>query len=135
MSNANIFLRTNGKRFLLGGNIAVVDGSYTETVNLDQGLLNALNSSATPEAREERSPLLERLDYGIAIKTQHPLVVDNNLAKVELEMDARLTGSYYRPGLVGRITIDEGGTLNLNERKYIVDRGLLTFNAENKIQP
>ncbi len=135
MSNANIFLRTNGKRFLLGGNIAVVDGSYTETVNLDQGLLNALNSSATPEAREERSPLLERLDYGIAIKTQHPLVVDNNLAKVELEMDARLTGSYYRPGLVGRITIDEGGTLNLNERKYIVDRGVLTFNDENKIEP
>lgn len=135
MSNANIFLRTNGKRFLLGGDIAVVDGSYTETLNLDQGLLNVLNSSATPEAREDRSPLLDRLDYGVAIKTQHPLVVDNNLAKAELDMDARLTGTYYRPGLVGRITIDEGGTLNLNERKYIVDRGVLTFNDENKIAP
>jgi outer membrane protein assembly complex protein YaeT len=135
MSNANIFLRTNGNRFLLGGNIAVVDGSYTETLNLDQGLLNVLNSSATPEAREDRSALLERLDYGIAIKTQHPLVVDNNLAKAELEMDARLTGSYYRPGLVGRITIEEGGTLNLNERKYIVDRGVLTFTDENRIEP
>ncbi len=135
MSNANVFLRTNGNRYLLGGTVSVVDGSYTETLNLDQGLLNALNSTTSPEAREDRSPLLERLDYGVAIKTQHPLVVDNNLAKAELEMDARLTGSYYRPGLVGRITIDEGGSLNLNERNYIIDRGVLTFTDENKIDP
>lgn len=135
MSNANIFLRSTGSRFLLGGNVAVVDGSYTEPVNLDQGVLNALNSSSIPEVREDRAPLLERLDYGIAIKTENPVVVDNNLAKAELEMDARLTGTYYQPGLVGRVTIDEGGALNLNERKYLVDRGVLTFTDENKIDP
>ncbi|MFN0105353.1 MAG: translocation/assembly module TamB domain-containing protein [Bryobacteraceae bacterium] len=135
MSNANIFLRSAGGRFLLGGNVAVVDGSYTEPVNLDQGVLNALNSSGTPEVSEERSALLDRLDFGIAIKTENPVVVDNNLAKAELEMDARLTGTYYRPGLVGRVTIDEGGSLNLNERKYLVDRGVLTFTDENRIDP
>lgn len=135
MSNANIFLRSTGNRFLLGGNVAVIDGSYTAPVNLDQGVLNALNSSSVPEVREDRSPFLERLDFGIAIKTENPVVVDNNLAKAELDVDARLTGSYYRPGLVGRVTIDEGGSLNLNERKYLVDRGVLTFTDENKIDP
>ena len=135
MSNANIFLRSTGNRFLLGGSVAVIDGSYTESVNLDQGVLNALNFAGTPEVREDRSPMLERLDYGIAIQTKNPVIVDNNLAKAELEMDARLTGTYYRPGLVGRVTIDEGGSLNLNERKYLVDRGVLTFTDENKIDP
>ena len=135
LSNANLSLRSVGKRLLLGGNITIVEGSYTEPVNLDQGLLNVLNSPASVDVGEDRSALLERLDYSVAIKTENPLVIDNNLAKAELEMNARLTGTYYRPGLVGRVTIDEGGELNLNERKYLVDRGVLTFNDENRIEP
>ncbi len=136
LSNATLTVRSAGSRILVGGDLNIIDGSYTDAVNLDQGLLNALNSSATPsDVAEERSPLLERLDYGIKIDTENPLVVDNNLAKAEITIDARLTGTYYRPGLVGRVNIDEGGSLNLNERTYLVDRGVLTFNDENKIEP
>ena len=135
LSNADLSLRSVGKRLLLGGNVTIIEGSYTEPLNLDQGLLNVLNTPPNVDVGEDRSPLLERLDYGIAIKTENPLVVDNNLAKAEIVMNARLTGNYYRPGLVGRVTIDEGGELNLNERKYLVDRGVLTFTDENRIEP
>ncbi len=136
LSNATLTMRSAGSRILLGGDVNIIDGSYTDTLNLDQGLLNALNSASTPsDVAEERLPLLERLDYGIKIDTENPLVVDNNLAKAEITIDARLTGTYYQPGLVGRVNIDEGGSLNLNERTYLVDRGVLTFNDENKIEP
>jgi len=136
LSNATLTVRSAGRRILLGGDVNIVDGSYTEAVNLDLGLFNALNSSSSPsDFEEERSPLLERLDYGIEIQTENPVVVDNNLAKAEITIDARLTGTYYRPGLVGRVTLEEGGSLNLNERTYLVDRGVLTFNDEDRIEP
>lgn len=136
LSNATLTVRSVGSRILLGGDVNIIDGSYTDAVNLDQGLLNALNSgSSSSDVAEERSPLLERLDYGIKIQTENPLLVDNNLAKAEITLDARLTGSYYRPGLLGRVNIEEGGSLNLNERTYLVDRGVLTFNDDNTIEP
>jgi len=135
MSNAAISLRSTGNRYVLGGTINIVDGSFTEPVNLDQGVLNALNSSYVPETREERVPFLEKLDLNIAVKTENPIVVDNNLAKAEIDLDARLTGNYYRPGLLGRATLEEGGTVYLNERNYLIDRGVLTFTDENKIDP
>jgi len=135
LSNVNLTLQSSGTRYLLGGSASIVEGSYTEPLNLDQGLLNVLNSRQAPELEEDRSPLLERLDYNVKVKTEHPLVVDNNLAKAEVNIDARLTGRYYSPGLVGRVTIEEGGSLNLNERNYLVDRGILTFTDENKIEP
>ncbi|MCP5119024.1 MAG: hypothetical protein GY953_50110, partial [bacterium] len=42
---------------------------------------------------------------------------------------------YYQPGVTGRLTLEEGGELYLNERRYFVERGVVTFVNERRIQP
>ncbi len=44
-------------------------------------------------------------------------------------------GDIYQRGLTGRSEIEEGGEVYLNERKYLIDRGILTFVNQQKIEP
>jgi outer membrane protein assembly complex protein YaeT len=61
--------------------------------------------------------------------------VDNNLATAEVTADLRITGTPYEPGLAGRLTVLEEGEITLNERRYQVERGVLTFIDERRIYP
>ncbi|HEU0123738.1 MAG TPA: translocation/assembly module TamB domain-containing protein [Bryobacteraceae bacterium] len=135
VSDVDIKLTPVNSRTLLSGTASIREGAYTEPLNLDQGLFNIANRSPELDLTEDRNPFLDKLDYNLAVKTIEPLVVDNNLAKAELEVDAKLTGEYYEPGLTGRVTLLEGGELNLNERRYFIDRGVVTFVDERKIAP
>lgn len=135
LSTANLTLTSAGDRFLLGGRVKILEGSFTDPINLDQGLFAFLEKKPELDLTEERNETLAKLDYSVGLKTQSPLVVNNNLAQVELEMDARLRGNYYSPGLTGRVTIAEGGQIFLNERQYAIDRGTITFVNEQRIEP
>ncbi len=135
VSNGEITLQSQADRYVLGGRINITEGSYTDQLNLDQGLASYLNKSSELDLTQERNPLLQRLHFNIAVRTQNPLVVDNNLAKAELDVNVRIAGTYYDPGLTGRINIEEGGKLNLNERTYLLDRGVITFTSEQRIEP
>ena len=135
VSNADINLQSRADRFVLGGHVDIIEGSYTANLNLDLGLASYLNKSVELGLTEERNKLLQRLTYSLGIKTQYPLVVDNNLAKAEFNMNTRLVGTFYDPGLTGSISIEEGGKLNLNERSYLIDRGAVTFTSEQRIEP
>ena len=50
---------------------------------------------------EERNPLLERVRFNVDVDTATPILVDNNLARAEIEADLRLVGTPYKPGLLG----------------------------------
>ncbi len=123
------------QRTLLSGSVQIAEGSYTETLALEDGLFNLANRSPELELTEERNPFLSKLDYDIGVKTKEPLVVNNNLAELLIEVDVRVLGNYYSPGLTGRINLGEGGELYLNERTYLVDRGVITFISDQRIEP
>ncbi|MBI2689956.1 MAG: translocation/assembly module TamB domain-containing protein [Acidobacteria bacterium] len=135
VSDVDIKLAPVNSRVLLSGSALIREGSYTEPLNLDQGLFNIANRTPELDLTEERNRFLDKLDYNVAIKTEEPMVVDNNLAKAEVEVEVRLLGEYYEPGLTGRVTLLDGGELNLNERKYLIDRGVVTFVSERRIEP
>ena len=46
-----------------------------------------------------------------------------------------MLGNPYELGLSGRLTIEEGGLLTLNERKYTIERGNILFTSERQIEP
>ncbi len=136
VSNVDLKLAPGPRqRTLLSGSVQIAEGSYTETLALEDGLFNLANRSPELELTNERNPFLSKLDYNIAVKTKEPLVVNNNLAKLEIEVDARVLGNYYSPGLTGRVNLGEGGELYLSERKYLVDRGIITFISDQRIEP
>lgn len=135
LSDAALTLKQNGQQIALGGNVNIQEGSFRELVTIEGNLLSMLNSTADPIFNEERNRYLDRTLFNVNIKTDSPLLVNNNLAKAGVNMDVRLAGNYYRPALLGRITLEEGGELYFSERSYNVERGTITFTNDQKIEP
>ena len=136
VSNLDISVRSNpANDLVVGGSVLITEGGFTDDLNVDTGILAAISAPRGIELTEEQSPLLSRIHFDIGVKTENPLYVKNNLAKAEVTADLRVLGNPYQPGLSGRLSIEEGGTLTLNERTYTVERGNILFTNERRIEP
>jgi hypothetical protein len=120
---------------LVGGQVLIAEGGFTDDLDLDSGIFAAMTAPRPLELTEDRSPLRDKIRLGIGIRTQEPVLVDNNLAKAELSADLRLLGTLGQPGLSGRLVIEENGELLLQERRYVVERGAILFTSEGRIEP
>jgi outer membrane protein assembly complex protein YaeT len=135
LSNVNLHLQSDEQALALGGKVIVVEGAYEKTLSLEQDLLPyALGQRGRFTPTEERNALLDRLRLNVGIETQSPIVMDNNLGELAVTANLRVTGSYYNMGLLGRLTMEQGGQLRLNERTYTVDRGTVTFTSSQTIE-
>ena len=135
LSDLDLRLRPQQDQLLLGGTVTIEEGSYTELLDLQNLLQRYLQSRGGVQLAEERTPFLDRLRFDIAVKSRDPVVLDNNLGKLAFAADLRLLGNYYRPGLTGRISIEEGGTLRLQENEYGIEQGSIDFVNEARIEP
>ncbi|MBY0503618.1 MAG: translocation/assembly module TamB domain-containing protein [Bryobacteraceae bacterium] len=135
LSGGSLTLKQIGQRIVLGGDIVIDEGSFRELVTIEGNLLAALNPTSEDAFGVERNAYLERTQFDVKLRTDSPLLVRNNLAKAGVNADLRLTGNYYQPALLGRVTLEEGGELYFSERSYAVERGIVTFTNEQKIEP
>jgi len=135
VSNSTISVTSQGDEFLVGGNVVIREGGLTGDINFDTGLLATLNQPRALDLTEERSPLLERVNFNVQVTTGSPLLVDNNLARAEVRTNLRVVGTPYETGLTGTLTVLEGGEIRLNERQYQVERATVTFLEERRIVP
>ena len=123
------------RRFLVDGKVTIDEAGLTGDINFDTGLLAAMTARRSLDLTEERNPLLERVRFNVDVDTATPILVDNNLAHAEIDVDLRVLGTPYETGLSGRLTVLEGGEITLNERRYEVERGVITFIDERRIVP
>lgn len=135
VSDSNIRIRSRGEHIVIGGQVKILEGTFRDPLTLEGGLLRYLRSGQGVELTEERNPLLSRIRFDLGVTTAGPIAVENNLARLALMTDLRLVNEFYRPSLTGRLRIEEGGELYLAERTYLVDRGIITFNNPQRIQP
>ena len=135
LSDATVTLTRSGDEYILGGQITLSEAGLTGDINFDEGLLAAMNARRSLDLTQERNPFLEQVRFDLNIDTATPILVDNNLARAEVTADLRLIGSPYEPGLAGRLTVLEEGEIALNERRYAVERGVITFIGERRIEP
>ncbi len=132
---ANLSLRSRDEFLVLGGDTHILESSYLAPLEVGGETLSYFRSRGGTLLLEERDPFLSRLRLDIGVNTQGPLLVDNNLAKLTLNANLRLVGGAYRPGLTGRLSLDEGGQLFFGERTYLIDRGVVTFNNASRVEP
>lgn len=135
LSDARVVVRRRREEYLVEGQVTIEEGGLTGDINFDQGILAAMQARRTLHLTEQRNPFLERVRFDLDIDTATPLIVDNNLARAEVMADLRLIGTPYEPGLAGRLTILEESEITLNERRYEVERGIITFTGERRILP
>jgi outer membrane protein insertion porin family len=135
LSNADIQAATRDEQIVVSGQITVQEAGLTEDINLDTGVFALIAAPRSLDLTATRSPLLERVRLNLDVDTASPIVVDNNLARAEINADVRVVGNPYETGLSGRLTLEEGSELLLNERRYEVERGIVTFIDERRIVP
>jgi outer membrane protein assembly complex protein YaeT len=133
--SGNMTLRTEDEFLVLGGRVQVLEGAYRRKMNVLQEMLGQLRSDKGVQLAKEENPFLSKLRFDLSVETRDGLLIDNNLAELTINADLRLTGPYYRTGLVGRIDLDEGGTLRFQERTYFVERGVVLMTNETRIEP
>jgi outer membrane protein assembly complex protein YaeT len=133
VSGARLTLKSSGRNLLLGGTLTIQDGSYREGFDIATILRQARRAPAS--MLRERNELLESLRFNVAIRTEQPLVVDNNLGRISTAANLRLVGSPQRPGLTGRLEIEENSRVYFGGRTFEVQQGTIDFTEENRIAP
>jgi outer membrane protein assembly complex protein YaeT len=135
VSDIQLQLKSLANRLALRGSVLIKEGRFTDDLYFDKGILAAAKVPRGLDVDEERNPLLDSVRFNIPIVTQDPIAIQDNLAKAEITTQLVLLGSPYEPGLAGRLIIEEGSQLTLQERHYQVSRGILTFTSERRIEP
>jgi outer membrane protein assembly complex protein YaeT len=135
VSNAQFRVTGTYPALAISGKIEVEEGAYTEPLTVGRGLMKYFSGEPKVITASNEAVDLKDTRLDIALRTLSPIEVKNNIAQGEFDAELRLLGTVEEPGLTGKIEVDEGATLYLRERKYSVDRGLITFNNEHAIEP
>jgi outer membrane protein insertion porin family len=135
ISDSDITITKNGEEILISGQVTIAEAGLTGDINFDTGLLATMTARRKLDLTEERNPILERVRFDVRVNTATPILVDNNLARAEIDADLTVVGTPYETGLLGELTLLEGSEIRLNERRYETERGILTFADERRIVP
>jgi outer membrane protein assembly factor BamA/autotransporter translocation and assembly factor TamB len=133
--NADIRVTQNGDDVIVGGQIAIKEAGLTQDLNLDTGIFAYLNAPRTLELTQARNSFLEHVRFNLMVKTDSPMLIDNNLAKAQIAANLRVLGTIYETGMSGQLQVEEGSVLTLNERQYYVQRGVVNFIDDRRIGP
>lgn len=129
--DALVIFDADGATPLLTGDVRILQSAYTEALSLAALARNA--NTSTPNTNEASA--LDTLRLNISVTTVEDLVVNNNYGRFEGGASLRLVGTAGAPGLTGRVTLREGGSVFAAGRTFTLNRGTITFSNVNRIEP
>ncbi|MBI4485618.1 MAG: translocation/assembly module TamB domain-containing protein, partial [Acidobacteria bacterium] len=117
------------------GTATVLRGAYREPLVVVTGLLSALRAERLAGAVAPRESWAQRLDLNVRVVTDSDVIVDNNLARLQLGGDLRVIGTAAAPALSGRASLREGGELFIGSNQYTIESGTIDFANPVAIEP
>ncbi len=131
IDSASIDYNKQGGYYNLDG--AVHLGNTKIVYNIEPNLIiNLLQKAQTPV--QQPPAIMQQTRLGIRVIQDKDLSVDNNLARLQIGEDLRLTGNLASPNVSGRVTIEKGYVLYL-DRKFDVQSGTFDFVNPTQINP
>jgi outer membrane protein assembly complex protein YaeT len=134
-SSGNLSITSAEDLIEIGGTVRIQESSFRESFDVRGRLMGYLKSQQVIESDQEPDPLFERIRLNITLRTETPLLVQNNEARVEGTANLRLIGPFQEPSVLGRITLSDGGEIILNQRTYFITRGVINFANQTRIEP
>jgi outer membrane protein insertion porin family len=107
------------ERYLLSGEVRLLEGLYQRELTLETELLEAVERHGVRLVRPETSVL--QLD--IAVRTVEDFRIENRLAQMAAGANLRITGTLSEPELDGVLTARPEGTFRLGRNRYTIDSG------------
>lgn len=125
--HALLSLRGRDSRFSLSGEITLLEALYYRDVTLrhiSDAILATAQAAPPPPARTD--DFLDSVGVNLSIRHRTPLLVNNNIAHLELVPDLRVVGTLARPVVNGRVSV-RSGTIYYQRREFTVRRGAVDF--------
>ncbi|HET9793999.1 MAG TPA: translocation/assembly module TamB domain-containing protein [Thermoanaerobaculia bacterium] len=115
------------------GEVTLISGTYTKDF---APTLASLFGKGRPSAYEAaRETWQDRIALDVHVVSSASLEVRNNLARLTASVDLLARGTLANPVLLGQITIDEGGKITLQDVKYEILSGTITFGNPSRTEP
>lgn len=119
----------------LTGEITLLGGRYYRDVELN--LLDVATQRTReikPLEEKKGDGFLQAIGLDVHISRRDPLLVDNNLAYLEVSPDVTIKGTGATPILVGRAQVDSG-RIHFQRAEFEVKKGVIDFINPYKIEP
>ncbi len=110
---------------LLTGALAAERSLYDADIFLEEGFL----APEIPPADPRGSRFLQSVALNVAVFTENPFLVRNNLAKLEAEGSLTLRGDMNEPAPFGRFEIRSGGKVQIQGRDLTVESGHFIYSG------
>jgi outer membrane protein assembly complex protein YaeT len=131
-ANGMLSLAGNGNQWFLSGEMKVTQAFYGMNVFPSAELMNSIRFRRA-RIGSEVPPLLQNLNLDVGIMTVDSLVIDNNLAKLELAANIRLLGTVVEPRISGRIANRYVGKITFGDRSFEVEQAIVDFLGEDPL--
>jgi outer membrane protein insertion porin family len=119
---------------VLQGDIDVTRGLYFRDFDLQQTLLNVI-LARDRVAAVSAATWEDRLALRLRLNAPDTLAVRNNIADVTGSAVFDVTGTLANPVVLGELTLDEGGSVRIQNIDYRVVRGTVAFQNPFRIDP
>ncbi len=133
--DAQVSIASTGEGRQISGEIKLDRAFYLD--DLAVGTLELLSSAFRRERLEveEADEFLASTALNLRVVGPGALRVRNNVADLRGDIDLSIRGNAARPVVFGAVEITEGGKLVYADNEYRVERGRVTFDNPNRIDP
>lgn len=129
--DANILLQGDAKKRFVKGDVNIKKGEYKRRVEWKSALLEFQKRD---QLQKGEMPLFGETELNIQIRGKENVWVNNNTAKLPVEIDLILKGTINRPIIVGRVEAIDG-EIYFRKNKFKVISGRVDFTDPEKINP
>ena len=97
--------------------------------------VNTIKISSVKEVKKKKKPsILDSIALNVKLKSSENIIVDNNLAFLEIKPQLSVSGTMSKPSVEGQMSVEDG-EINYLNRKFTVDKGVINFLDPYKIAP
>jgi len=129
MFNAKLNFSKRNQHGRLTGNVEFLEGLYYHDLSINQMLLARLQQKHRANIVDQLCkffPPICRTDLEISIQSRLPLIVDNDLAYMEIHPDLSVRGTIYNPVILGRTEM-LSGEINYLGKTFVLEKGVIDF--------
>jgi translocation and assembly module TamB len=132
VADANVNLTGTMEGSVASGTVTINQVTY----NPKSDFASLLSRAAPPvQSPQTPSPLLDNMRLDIRVRSSNALAVQASLAQnLQSDADIRIRGTASQPGVLGRVTINEGQLVFFGST-YTVNSGTISFYNPTRIEP
>ena len=132
VAGADIRLDGTSQNSILSGSVTIAQLNYAPQSDIG----SMLSTASTPiQAPSASSPVLDNMRLSIRVRTTAGLSVQAALAEnLQASADLTVRGTASRPGILGRVTVNQGQLVFFGS-SYTISAGSIAFYNPNRIEP